>query len=52
VLSVHDVENAVDDLVAADAEDGGPENLVRVGINDDFDKPLRLALLDAPWSRC
>jgi len=39
-LGIHDVENAVDDLVAADAEDGGPENLVAVSVNDDFDKPL------------
>ena len=28
-------ENAVDGLVAADAEDGGPENLLCVGIDDD-----------------
>ena len=45
-LSVHDVEHAVDDLVAADAEDGGPENLPCVGINDDFDEALSLSLLD------
>ena len=45
-LSVNDVENAVDDLVAADTEDGGPENLPCVGIDDDFDEALRLSLLD------
>jgi hypothetical protein len=43
---IHDIENAMNDLVAADAENGGPENLVGIGIDDDFDKPLRLALLD------
>ena len=45
-LSVHDVENAVDDLVAADTEDGGSENLPCVGIDDDFDEALSLSLLD------
>src|ERR1700730_5166262 len=45
-LGIHDIENAVDDLVAAAAEDGGPENLLCVGIDDDFDEALRLSLLD------
>ena len=36
----------MDDLVAADAEDGGPENFLCVGINNEFDEALRLSLLD------
>ena len=45
-LSIHDVENAVDDLVAADAEDRSTKYFLCVGINDEFDEALRLSLLD------
>ena len=37
----------MNNLVTAYAEDGGSENLTRVGINDDFNKPLCFTLLDS-----
>src|SRR3712207_5248959 len=43
---VHDVEDAVDGLVAACAEDGGPENPARLRVHDDLHQPPRLALLN------
>ena len=43
---IHHVEDAVDRLVAAGAEDGRAEDLARLGIDDDLHEPLRLAFLD------
>src|ERR1700759_4822439 len=43
-LGRHDVQYRVDRLVAADPEDGGPEDLVTVGVDDDLHKALRLTL--------
>src|SRR3954451_6378144 len=41
-----DIEDAVDRLVAAGAENGGAEDLVCLGIDGDLHKALRLALFD------
>ena len=43
---VHDVEDAVDRLVALDAENGGAENLLRVSVDDDFHEAERFVSLD------
>jgi hypothetical protein len=46
LIGVHDVENAVDRLVAAGAEDGRAEDALRVGVDDDLHETAGLALLD------
>ena len=45
-LGVHQVEDRVDDLIAADAEDGGAEELLGLGIDQHLHEALRLALLE------
>ena len=42
------VEDAVDRLVAAGAEDRGTQDLLRLGIDGDLHKAVGLALLDRP----
>ena len=45
-LGVHDVENADGQPRRRRRRGWRPRNLVAVSVNDDFDKPLRFALLD------
>ena len=44
-LGVHHVQDRVDDLVAADAEDGRAQDPVRLGVHQHLHEALRLALL-------
>src|SRR5260221_13534392 len=44
---VHHVEDAVDRLVAAGAQDGGAEDLRRLRVDDHLHESLRLVLLDS-----
>ena len=46
---IHHVEDGVDDLVAARAEDHGAQNLARPGIDKYFHEAFRLALFDGAF---
>ena len=43
---VHGVDDAVDGLVAAGAEDGGAEDLLAFGVDENFHEAFGLALFD------
>jgi hypothetical protein len=45
-VCIHDVEDAVNRLVAARAEYGRPENPARPGVNNGLHQPVRFPLLD------
>src|SRR5262249_4655153 len=44
-LGVHNIENAVNDLVTFEAEEGGAQYLFAISIHQDFHEPLGLAFL-------
>src|SRR5687767_8354002 len=45
-LGIHYVEDRMDDLVTADAEQGGAQNSPVVGVDQDLHEAFGLALLD------
>src|SRR5690348_11574687 len=44
-LGVHNIENAVDDLVTCESQEGGAQYLFAISIHQDFHEPLGLAVL-------
>src|SRR6266540_1855226 len=47
-FGVHEVEDAMDHLVAPDAENGRSQDALIAGIDQDFHESLSLALFDCP----
>ena len=45
---IHEIQNAMDHLVAADAENGCSQQSLVVGMDQNFHKPLGLALFHCP----
>ena len=44
-LGIHSIENAVDDLIAGESQEGGAEYLLTVSIHQDFHEPRGLTSL-------
>src|ERR1700677_1917396 len=44
----HSVENSVNCFIAADAQDGGAENCLGLGVDDDLHKTVSFTFLDCP----
>src|SRR5262245_26794358 len=45
-FSVHDIQQNMDDLIAACAQNGSTQDLFAVRINDDLDEAFRFTLLN------